>query len=66
MKRNFAFTAVLLAFLLVGGFYYFGGSQTPSSQPALESLTTQNVVDVKSAFNAAKNEVRVLLLLSPT
>ncbi len=66
MKRNFATAAVLLAILFVGLFYFYGDSQTPSSQPALESLTAQNASDVKSAFNAAKSDVRVLLLLSPT
>lgn len=56
-----------LAVLLAGGlFYFYGGSQTPSSQPPLNSLTAENVAEVKNQFNAAKDSVRVLLLLSPT
>jgi hypothetical protein len=47
-------------------FYFYGGHQAPAGQPPLRKLTTQNVAEVKSAFNAAKDDVRVLLLLSPT
>src|ERR1041385_7038733 len=43
-----------------------GGRQAPSAQPPLESLTPQNLVSLKSSFNTAKDDVRVLLLLSPT
>ena len=59
--------AALLAIALAGALYYlYGGSQTPAGQPPLQKLTTQNLAEVKSAFNAAKDDVRVLLLLSPT
>jgi hypothetical protein len=47
-------------------FYFYGGHQTPNGQPPLRKLTTQNVAELKNAFNAAKGDVRVLLLLSPT
>ena len=47
-------------------FYFYGGHKTPDGQPPLRRLTPQNVVEVKNAFNAAKDDVRVLLLLSPT
>jgi hypothetical protein len=66
MKRKYipgALAAALLAGALV---YFYGGSRAPSGQPPLESLTVRNVAGVKNAFNAAKDEVRVLLLLSPT
>lgn len=57
----------LVAVLLAGGlFYFYGARQTPSGQPPLDSLTAVNVVEVKNQFNAAKDSVRVLLLLSPT
>lgn len=60
--------AAIFAIALAGAlfFYFHGGSQTPKGQAALEKLTPQNVAEVKNAFNAAKNDVRVLLLLSPT
>ena len=57
----------LAAVLLAGGlFYFYGGSQAPRGQAPLKNLTAENVVDVKNQFNAAKDSVRVLLLLSPT
>ena len=59
--------AAILAIASVGAlFYFYGGSQTPTGQAPLQRLTTQNVAEVKSAFNATKGDVRVLLLLSPT
>jgi hypothetical protein len=58
---------VAFAVALAGAlFYFYGGHQTPNGQPPLRSLTSQNVAEVKNAFNAAKADVRVLLLLSPT
>ena len=66
MKRKYIVGAVLVGLLAAGGLYLYGGGQTPSGQPALQSLATQNVGEVKNDFNAAKDEVRVLLLLSPT
>ena len=56
----------LLAVLVLALLYFYGGSQAPSGQHPLDSLRAGNVAEVKNQFNAAKNEVRVLLLLSPT
>ena len=66
MKRQHIVGAVIALLVLVALFYFYGGSRTPSGQPPLRSLTPQNVVEIRDEFNAAKNEVRVLLLLSPT
>ena len=66
MKRRYAVGAVLLALLAAAALYLYGGGQTPNGQPPLRHLTAENVVDIKNEFNAAKDEVRVLLLLSPT
>ena len=66
MSRKQALIAALAIALAGAFFYFYGGHQTPTGQPPLRNLTTQNVVEVKNAFNAAKNDVRVLLLLSPT
>ena len=66
MNRRYIIGA-LLAVILLGAFvYFYGGSQAPSGQPPLRSLTAENAADVKNEFNAAKDDVRVLLLLSPT
>jgi hypothetical protein len=66
MKRKHIIGALLAMILLAVFVYFYGGSQAPSGQSPLRSLTAQNVDDVKSEFNAAKDNVRVLLLLSPT
>ena len=66
MKRQYILGALLAVLLLAVIIYLYGGSQAPSGQPPLRSLTAQSVAEVKNEFNAAKNDVRVLLLLSPT
>ena len=66
MKRRYVVGAILLALLVAAALYLYGGGQTPSGQPPLRNLTAENVVGIKNEFNAAKDEVRVLLLLSPT
>ena len=66
MKRK-SILGALLALALIGAlFHFYGGGPAPSGQPPLESLTPQNVSDLRNSFNAAKDDVRVLLLLSPT
>jgi hypothetical protein len=66
MRRKYIPRAVV-TFALVGvPLYFYGHGQVPSRQAPLESLTPQNVAGLANAFNAAKNDVRVLLLLSPT
>jgi hypothetical protein len=66
MKGKFIFGTLLGVVLVAALFYFYGGSQAPSGQPPLESVTAQNVADIKTQFNLAKDDVRVLLLLSPT
>jgi hypothetical protein len=65
MKPKYILGA-LATVLLLALIYFYGGSQAPSGQPPLKSLTPQNVAEVKNQFNAANDDVRVLLLLSPT
>jgi len=66
MKSKYIIGMLLAALLLTALVYFYGGSQAPSGQRPLRSLTAQNGADVKNEFNAAKDNVRVLLLLSPT
>jgi hypothetical protein len=66
MKRRYIIGAFLLALLVAAALYVYGGGQAPSGQPPLRNVTAENVVEIKNEFNAAKSEVRVLLLLSPT
>ena len=66
MKLRYMLSAVLAAALAGGIVHYYGGSKVPAGQPPLQALTPQSVAGVKSAFNAASDDVRVLVLLSPT
>jgi hypothetical protein len=66
MKVKYILGTLLGVMLVAALVYFYGGSQAPPGQPPLESVTAQNVADVKNQFNSAKDDVRVLLLLSPT
>jgi hypothetical protein len=46
--------------------YLYGGYETPAGQPRLESLTAANLAGIRDAFNNARDQVRVVLFLSPT
>ncbi|HXN45412.1 MAG TPA: hypothetical protein VN893_02155 [Bryobacteraceae bacterium] len=66
MKRTYILA--ILGAALLGGllFYLYAGHQAPPGQPPLATLTPRNFTSLETAFNAAKDDVRVLLLLSPT
>ena len=66
MKRAYIVVGILVALLAAAGLYLYGGGQPPAGQPPLQNLSTKSVGEIKNHFNAAKNDVRVLLLLSPT
>lgn len=66
MKPKYIVVAVLIALVLAAGAYLYGGSATPSGQLPLRNITAHNVGEIKNEFNAAKDDVRLLLLLSPT
>lgn len=66
MRSKYILGTVLAVTLAAALVYFYGGSHAPAGQPPLESITAQNVADVRNQFNSAKNAVRVLLLLSPT
>jgi hypothetical protein len=65
-RRKYVLDATV-AILIIGALvYFYGGGQTPSGQPPLVRLTPEKISQVQTAFNAAKDDVRVLVLLSPT
>ena len=66
MKRKYIVGAVLVGLLIVAVLYLYGGGQAPAGQPPLRNVTAQTVGEIKNEFNAARDEPRVLLLLSPT
>jgi hypothetical protein len=59
---------VIVAALVLCGvlFYFYLGHETPPGQPPLSELNPQNFTTIENAFNAAKTDGRILLLLSPT
>ena len=58
-----ASATVILPVLLI---YAWGSGHTPQGQSPLQTLTVQNISEIRDQFNAASDNVRVLLLLSPT
>ncbi len=62
-----SFLGVSGALLLGAGlFFYYGGRRVPAGQPALADLTPEKFSTIASAFDGAKGDVRLLVLLSPT
>jgi hypothetical protein len=66
MKRNRVLLIVVLLALLGAGLYFYGGTKTPKGQAPLAYLTPQSFAGLKTAFNDARDDVRLLVLLSPT
>lgn len=64
MKYALWLVGVITAFLIV--WYVWLSKGTPHGQPPLTSLTQNNLDHFKNAFNAAGDETRLVLLLSPT
>jgi len=45
---------------------YSGGRKTPANQPPLSDLNIESLATFKNQFNLASDQVRIVLLLSPT
>ena len=67
MSRN-RVAAIVAALVLIAALIYFfsWGHETPAGQPKLAEVKPQNFATLADTFNAAKQDVRVLVLLSPT
>jgi hypothetical protein len=67
MKQRLSIlTVIVVAGVLALGWHFYGGEKVPAGQPPLVSLTSANFDQLRTAFNAASGEVRIVLLLSPT
>jgi hypothetical protein len=67
MKKPLSILALLvIAGFLVLGWHFYGGIRVRAGQPPLVLLTPSNFDRLRTAFNAASGEVRIVLLLSPT
>ena len=56
----------VIAAAALAGWHYYGGTTVPAGQPALMSLTARNFDELRTSFNVASGDVRIILLLSPT
>lgn len=65
-RRRAIFVAVPAILLGLGAWYHFNGHQAPIGQSPLEDLNAQSLDTLKSEFNRASSQTRVILLLSPT
>lgn len=67
MKRKVIIAASLgITVLLLLSFYFFWGSAVPNGQQPLVRLNNSNFASLKDAFNASANDIRVMVMLSPT
>jgi hypothetical protein len=57
--------AALVAVLGTGA-YFLAGHRVPAGQPPMVSLDSTSMAALRTDFNAAAGQVRVILLLSPT
>jgi len=65
-KRLTILAAFVIVALLAVGWHFYGGEKVPPGQPALVSLTSNKIDQLRAAFNKASGDVRIVLLLSPT
>ena len=66
MRQKLLLAAILVDALTGAVLYFYGDGQAPPGQAPLQNLTAANLAGIKNSFNTAKDDVRVLLLLSPT
>ena len=67
MKRSRILILVCVAVILGALLYYFfGGSTPPAGQHDLVRLNTANFAELRKAFNADADRVRLIAMLSPT
>lgn len=65
-RRKLALVAVIAAVLLAAAWYQFGGRRTAPGQPPLAELNAGSLEQLRADFNAAADQPRMILLLSPT
>ncbi len=66
MRKVIIAASVAIAIVLLLAFYFFWGSSVPKGQQPLVRLNNSNISSLKDAFNASGNDVRLIVMLSPT
>ena len=64
VKYGFRLVGIVAALLIV--WYLWLSKGTPPGQPALASLTPDNLGNFRQEFNSTADRARLVLLLSPT
>jgi len=64
--RKIALIAGIATLLLAGAWYQFGGHRTAPGQAPLAELNAATLDQLRADFNAAADQPRMILLLSPT
>jgi 3-dehydroquinate dehydratase len=65
-RQNVALVSVIGALLIGAAWYQFGGHRTAPGQPPLAELNVGALEQLRADFNAAADQPRIILLLSPT
>ena len=65
-RRKITLVVVIVALLLAAAWYQFGGHRTAPGQPPLAELNVGSLEQLRADFNAAADQPRMILLLSPT
>ena len=66
MSKVTAAIFIVIAIGLLLFLYFFWGSSVPAGQQPLVHLNNENFGALKNQFNNSSNEIRVLVMLSPT
>jgi len=67
VKRKVVITLpIVIAAVVLLYFYFFWGSNVPKGQQPLVRLDSSNITSLKDAFNSSSNDVRLIVMLSPT
>jgi hypothetical protein len=67
MRRRLVFFAVLLAAIAAAFVWYLRGERrVPAGQPPLAVLDAASFETLRADFNAHADQVRIVVLLSPT
>ena len=64
--QKIALIAVIAALVLAAAWYQFGGHRTAAGQPPLAELNAATLDQLRADFNAAADQPRMIVLLSPT
>jgi hypothetical protein len=66
MKKKAIVFGIVAVLLLLAAAYFWGPSSVPPGQASLLTLTAANFSEFEKSFDADSDDLRLVLLLSPT